>query len=522
MTDRTVHLGFEVGPGGAVEIPVLNLAVVGQTQRSGKTTTLEALVHRSGVRALTFVTKRGEGSFAGGRRVKPYFRDRADWQFVQSLLDATLQEKNKFLRSWIIKITRTTRTLRDVQQAVKLALKKATGINEGVYTQLEAYLDLIVPEIERADLAESLEIGPGLNVMDVSSYALPMQMLFIQSAIDWVNERESNTVVVIPEAWEMVPEGRGSPVKASAEALVRKGSAIGNHIWLDSQDMAGVSKVLLRGCTVWLIGVQREANEIKRNLSNIPASIKNPSAAAVATLERGQFYACWGTHATKTYVQPAWMDADEAQEIACGGVQVTKGPPKLAAMARQMTQEKIVNEREAAQLREENATLRRRVEELERFIDKPKVGDSVEVTKRRERVTIPGVAEIETATRDLPLNGDGEAIYQFVKGRLTKEAPALLRVLTIKPELEILVERRTVSANGDTTQGTLAQLILGGFFKDATRADRARDEMARRGVSAARPTVYKELDKLTTLGFLTKENDGYRAVPDTKVRIVEA
>jgi len=34
------------------------LAVTGQTQQSGKTTTLEALISRSKLRALTFVTKR--------------------------------------------------------------------------------------------------------------------------------------------------------------------------------------------------------------------------------------------------------------------------------------------------------------------------------------------------------------------------------------------------------------------------------------------------------------------------------
>src|SRR5262249_18341803 len=90
-----ILLGYAVGSGEPAGIPPLNLAVVGQTQQSGKTTTLEALVSRSRGTALAFVTKRGEQSFADGRRVQPYFRDRADWQFVTSIIDATLQEKNK-------------------------------------------------------------------------------------------------------------------------------------------------------------------------------------------------------------------------------------------------------------------------------------------------------------------------------------------------------------------------------------------------------------------------------------------
>ncbi|HEY8948481.1 MAG TPA: hypothetical protein VIM56_06325 [Rhizomicrobium sp.] len=308
---REVLLGYEVGSAAAISIPVAHMAVTGQTQQSGKTTTLEALVSRSGLTALTFVTKRGEKSFADGARVQPYFRDRADWQFVTSIIDATLQEKNKFLRPWIMKICRNTRTLADVHGVVREKLETATGINEGVYTQLDAYLDLIVGEIDKAELAPTLDLKPGLNVMDVSGFRTEMQMLFIQSALDWVNERCHDTIVVIPEAWEFVPQAKSSPVKASATTLVRKGAALGNFIWIDSQDMAGVDKTILRGCTVWLMGAQRESNEIKRNLENIPAGMQRPKAQELALLERGQFFACFKHTVAKTYVRPAWMnDAD--------------------------------------------------------------------------------------------------------------------------------------------------------------------------------------------------------------------
>jgi type IV secretory pathway VirB4 component len=59
----SIHLGFEVPTGTAVEIPLRHMAVCGQTQEAGKTTALEALITRAGVRALTFITKRGEASF---------------------------------------------------------------------------------------------------------------------------------------------------------------------------------------------------------------------------------------------------------------------------------------------------------------------------------------------------------------------------------------------------------------------------------------------------------------------------
>ena len=110
MNDE-ISVGYEVGTAKSVWIPVRNLAVTGQTQESGKTTTLEALASRSGRTVLTFITKRGEGSFASGNRVLPYFRERADWQFVDALIEAALNEKNKYLRQFLIPICRTTKTL---------------------------------------------------------------------------------------------------------------------------------------------------------------------------------------------------------------------------------------------------------------------------------------------------------------------------------------------------------------------------------------------------------------------------
>lgn len=51
MNKQAVHLDFEVGSGEPVAIPVRHMAVTGQTQESGKTTALEALITRSGLNA---------------------------------------------------------------------------------------------------------------------------------------------------------------------------------------------------------------------------------------------------------------------------------------------------------------------------------------------------------------------------------------------------------------------------------------------------------------------------------------
>lgn len=517
MKDRTIHLGFEIGSGASVEVPLRHMAVTGQTQQSGKTTTLEALIERSGATSLTFVTKRGEASFASGRRIQPYFRDRADWQFVTSLLDATLQEKNKFLRPWIIKICRTTETLADVQDAVRDALTTAKGINAGVYTQLDAYLELIVPEIERAELADTLDLQPGLNVMDVSGFDTPMQMLFIQSALDWVNECCTHTTVVIPEAWEFLPQSKSSPVKASAETLIRKGAGLGNHIWLDSQDMAGVDNLALRACTVWLIGVQREANEIKRALDNIPANLQRPKAADVATLERGQFFACFGKTVAKVYVQPAWMHEFDARQVATGRVsaetvareRIPPPAPKPApASAPQPEPEEEPMSKEVEKKLDEMIGL------LKAFVTKGAAAQAGVAAAVRS-------AEAPRAqTAVLPAGEEEDALYARFLARLKLDAPVIIQVLAKVPELEIQETRENIQVDGTSIRGRIARLIVDGWFASAKTGYSVFQELCRTGAGIAKPSAYKECDKLVELGFLTKEgSDGYQAAPNAKSRI---
>jgi hypothetical protein len=489
MSSDSILLGYTIRVGQAVHIPLRHLAITGQTQESGKTTTLEALVSRAQRPAIAFVTKRGERSFSAGHRVPPYFRDRADWQFVCSIIDATLQEKNKFLRPWIMRICRTTRTLADVQREVRAALQKAKGINESVYTQLDAYLDLIIPEISRIPITQGIRLAPGLNVMDLSHFSTPMQMLFVQSALDWINQHERDTIVIIPEAWEFVPEGKSSPVKASAISLVRKGAGLGNFIWVDSQDMAGVDKTILRGCTVWLIGVQREANEIKRNLANIPAGIQRPNAADIARLDKGQFYACWKDRTAKVYVAPAWMPESDAWNIATGRRKVDEFSPPP-------TQSRIPTAVEAS----------------------PIVESTADHLANGRVDSAPTLAAQEHDLSESP-DAAEEALYQRFKARLIKEAPELLRAIAQRPSIKI-AKHPVLSVSESSFQGRLAKLIADGFFDQAQTSKLVADELKRRHIAVSKAKVNAEADKLVKLGFLIKHGDTYKAEPKMKSNVV--
>ena len=324
-----ILLGYEIGSGEEVRVPYAHTVVCGQTQASGKTTTLEGMISRADRKvALAFATKQAEGTFSGARRIPPFFRDRADWQFVESILEAMMQERMKYERQWIIRVCKGADSLEEVAANTERALhgdgkhaKAASGYAAGMYLQLSEYFKLILPELKRLKVrmsrdAAGLDLAPGLNVMDLTEYSLEMQSLCIASSFERVYKMRG-VISVIPEAWEFIPQGKNTPVKVAAVSLVRKGLGAGNLMWLDSQDIAGVDKPLLKQVGVWILGVQREINEVEHTIAQMPVPKKaKPKPEDVMQLRRGQFYVSFGDVMKHVYVLPAWMPNNVGSAIA--------------------------------------------------------------------------------------------------------------------------------------------------------------------------------------------------------------
>jgi len=120
---QDVLVGFELGTGEPVRVPFAHTVICGQTQAAGKTTTLQALLDRAADRkAIAFVTKRAEGAFHGAHSIPPFFRDRADWRFVESIIEATMRERMGMQRAWIMRASEGARTLEDVQRNIREAI----------------------------------------------------------------------------------------------------------------------------------------------------------------------------------------------------------------------------------------------------------------------------------------------------------------------------------------------------------------------------------------------------------------
>ncbi len=506
MTSRYVHLGFEVaqtdslrpalshGLPSAVEIPIKHMAVTGQTQESGKTTALEALISRSGLAAIAFLTKRGEQSFANATRVPAYFQERADWQFVEAILESSMKQRMKFERAWIVKTCKGARTLADVQSNVaRLQSLSKRSMDQDLYMLLGEYLAKVVPLIRSLPKVDHVGLyGGKFTVMDLVDYPDELQMLVISSTLEWIHKHGGNCITVIPEAWKFIPQGRNTPVKIVAEKLAREGAALRNYLWIDSQDMAAVDKMVLRACAVWLIGVQREANEIKRALSNMPAGLKKPKAEAVATLQLGQFYVCFGSEIRKAYVQPAWMDETVAGKVAAGRLDVHSVTPPHTAKAKQPAQAGT------------------------RPVELP----AGSAARSHSPVSVSRhYAEPHTYTP--PESFDNEQLYQAFKTRLIEEAPGIVVALTKSvPEIEVREVMEKIEMDTSTREGRVAWLIADGYF-DVNRVNaEVVNELAERGFPTSAPNVAHAFASLVEKGFLVSRDKGrYRAVAGMKVNI---
>lgn len=594
----TIRLGFELGTGRAVDIPLDHTAVTGRTQQSGKTTTLEALVHRSKKKAIVFVTKKAESGFRDATPIPPYFEDGADWQFVASIMESVMGERLKFERSWIINACKGASTLADVHETIKKDLhgvrnpnyghkekgkkrddrewlkKPASGMNEGVLTSLNAYLDIVLPQIDRLPYDDVLQLKPGLNVMDLSEYTTEMQGLVIRSVLKWVYEHGSNIITIIPEAWEFIPQNRKSPVLLAAEELIRKGAAAGNFVWIDSQDIAAVHKSVTRSIGVWILGVQQEQNEIKRMLQQIPRP--TPSATEIMQLGRGQFFACFRDKLAKVYVQPFWVTGEHAEAVARGEEDIRSvekiwdekaraikrfsggrvavreihgddpgvsagagsadrgrndrsnpagGPPEIGDD--EMWKEKF----EAAQL--ENETLKAKVLELAKVVASlvegghvpaestftvPLAYDNANGEMVREIHHQPFTVSPPLEVRSVAL--DRENIGEIIA--LLRAQPEVIELLRSTPVLRQTIRRPVLSLDESNMKGRLGRLIADGFFQQPRSVVDVQKELKRRGCPTPTTNIYKPIDSLTEAGALILEDAGYQIAPGLKIETVEA
>jgi len=373
---REILLGHEVDIGEPVYVDPDHLIATGQTRMAGKTVTLNALVSRSGRRAIAFRTKRGEMAFDAVKNLKPFYTEpRAQrsryisWQYVKSILEASQGRAMNFEEAWIIRSCDGARDLRDVYENIKRLQEEARrGIDENQYLKLTAYFDVILPQLEEREYSSSLKLEKGINLMDLEPLTFEMRCLVMERTLSHVMERMKDVVIMLPEGWKYVPEKLTTPVKAAAIGMAREGASIRNHIWVDSQDLRGVDKELVGQCTTWLLGVQVEENEARRTRISLGNRV---SVKDIQGLRLGHFYLRnKDNELIHVYVLPAGVPEEMGRKVATGALPVQVVSDYLVSMKeKQALSDEEMYRQENERLIEENRDLRRQLEELQEVPD---------------------------------------------------------------------------------------------------------------------------------------------------------
>jgi len=308
-----------------------------------------------------------------------------------------------------------------------------------------------------------------------------------------------------------LPQGRQSPVKLACEHLIRKGAGGANFVWLDSQDIAAIDVGIRKSAILWLLGVQREANEVRRVLEHVP--VKKPKADAIMTLRLGEFFTSWEDQLTRVFAQPAWMAAEEAIAIARGQMSVGQVMRPAATTIEEEPVSKALEEkmdRLADGLSEVIAAMARN--------NAPPAAPQNNVPANRP-------AAVQTAPPAPVMAPDEEALYERFKARLLAEAPQDLRVILTRPELQVAIKREAVTVDEHSGLGRIAKLIKEGFFNSPVSFKDVWVEMKRRGWLNRKANTVTAQDlcaKMDKKGFLTRDGDMYQAVPGMKVNLIES
>lgn len=325
MTPKEVSIlvGYRVGDGEPVYMHPRHTMITGMTGDAGKTTCIEGIASRwQGQKFVVFLAKPGEQAFQSQRRIKPFFKQKSGWQYVEALIEASQQEKIKIIRTTLIKICDRTKTLEEVfgnanHRIAEYDQKGKGGFEYDMLIQVREYLRHVLNELKEHELADTLDLQEGINVVDLTDFSAVMQAMVIGAIAEEILRNHEHTSIVIPEAWQTIPGDRGSPATASVEALIRQGRVRGNFVLIDSQDIAGVNTKIRRHIGNYLLGKQQDEHEIERTLKAIPLSPKSkPRAEEVQTLKKGQFFAVIDEKVEKIYARPSWMPEENAIQIA--------------------------------------------------------------------------------------------------------------------------------------------------------------------------------------------------------------
>ena len=299
-----ITVGFEIGTGAKVEIPLHHTIITGMTG-SGKTTLIKRIIGQLD-KVLVIDVK---NDYVELTTVPPKVTaDIPDALTLKDLLEVYggISLRGEFPE--LIKVVNESTDLWDVLERIRrfLKLENIHPIRRDKLLVIGEILQKFLRDI-RPLLTFVREKEYDVMRVDVSPLPLALQQYIVNEEI---RALENGRVLVLDEAHRFVPEREASISKREVINLLREGRSRRNFVILSDQTITGISKEGLKQCWNWIMGKQIEVNEIKRVLMQT-MHLKRANRE-IASLRVGEFIYFTPEDVIRFYSWPPYMSKEEA------------------------------------------------------------------------------------------------------------------------------------------------------------------------------------------------------------------
>lgn len=325
-----IHLG--ISNGDRVSIPLFHTLIAGQTQLSGKTTTIKALAPEASevedVSVLIFDTKPTGQEYPEYPQIPVCYQHTTDSLVLMGLLESIFRRRLTPYYSTLNRLTDNAQTLEDMRSnAVKMEETARSGFVKDACHTLADLLRRLIAEIEGIEMVPILVSRKGVHVMAINRLSIEAQQLVLKTAFEQGirGSNHANKIFIIDESWRFLPEGYSSACKRAVQDMITQGAKTKRFVWLATQFLAPTDKDPLKGMPLKLLGRQDHTTEIEHTLKLIPEGKRTYQPEDIMRLKKGEFiYVNMEGYAKKVYVTPPWERQIEQLARAPGLDEVTQ------------------------------------------------------------------------------------------------------------------------------------------------------------------------------------------------------
>jgi hypothetical protein len=300
VTDK-VHLGMSHGESGdtvwdeKVDIEIFHTLFSGQTNLSGKTTTIKTLIPRAvelGYTVLVFDTKATTREFEGfGVEVPVCYRTTTDALVLIGLLESIRRARLSPLYATLSRATEGARSMGDIiDRLEEMELSSRSGfIKDACHTLVDLLKRLLLEMSTVKSMSTELKLVKGaINVMAINDLSTEAQQLVLKTAFELVMKWR-RLIVVIDEGFQFLPQDYSSACKRAIQDVVTQGAKTKLFVWVGTQFLATIDKPALKPLANKLLGRQDHNTEVEHTQKLIPDGKKAWPTKAIMTLKRGEF-----------------------------------------------------------------------------------------------------------------------------------------------------------------------------------------------------------------------------------------